>query len=51
MVGGVIKRRGAVGAIVVWQALSVIPKAPSPLEVTRFEWVTYRVDVKTLIET
>ena len=42
---------GAVCAIAVREALSVLPKAPSPLEVTRFDWVVWRVGVETLMET
>ena len=39
MVVNEVKRRGAVGAIAVRQALSVLTKAPSPLEVTGFDRV------------
>ena len=45
-----VKRRGAVGAIAVRQAFSVLTKAPSPLEVNGFDRVVWRVDVETLME-
>ena len=51
MGGNGVKRRGAVGAIAVREALSLLPKAPSPLEATRFDWVAWRVGVETLMET
>ena len=45
-----VKIRGAVDAILVQQALSVMPKAPSPLEVTGFDGVVWRVGVVTFME-
>ena len=51
MVGNGFNRRGAVGAIVVQEALCMLPKAPSPLEVNRFYWVVWRVVVETLMGT
>ena len=42
-----VKRRGSVGAIEVRQALYVLPKAPSPIEVTGFERIVWRVGVET----
>ena len=33
------------------QALFVLPKAPSPLEVNRFDWVAWRVGVEFFMET
>ena len=50
MGGNGVKRRGAVGAIVVWQDLYVLLKASSPLEVTGFDGVVWRVGVVTLME-
>ena len=47
MGGNGVTRRGAFGAIAVRKDLSVLPKAPSPLEVTRFDWVVWRVGVET----
>ena len=47
MVGGNrVKRRGVVDAIAVWQALSVLPKAPYTLEVTGFDGVMWRLALK-----
>ena len=46
-----VNRRGAVGAIAVREALYILQKSLSPLEVTRFDWVTWRVGAETLIET
>ena len=40
-----VKRRGAVGAIDARNVLSVLPKEPYPLYVTRSDWVTWRVGV------
>ena len=51
MGGNGVKRRGPVGVITVRGALSVLPKSPPPLKVTRFNWVAYRVGVETLMET
>ena len=51
MGGNGVKRRGSVGVIAVWGALYMLPKAPSPLEVNRFDWVTWRVGVETFMET
>ena len=51
MGGNGVKRRGSVGAISVREALYVLPKEPSPLEVTRFDCITWRVGVETLMET
>ena len=51
MGGKGVKRRVAYGKISVQGVLSVLPKAPSPLEVTRFDWVAWRVGVETLMET
>ena len=45
-----VKRIGAFGVIAVRQALSVLPKAPSPLEVTVFDGFVWRVGVETLME-
>ena len=42
-----VNRRGAVGAIAMRQALSVLSKSPSPLEVTRSDWVAWRVGIET----
>ena len=47
MGGNGVKRRGEVGAIAVRKALSVLPKAPYPLEVARFDWAAWRVGVET----
>ena len=47
MGGNGVNRRGSVGAIAVQQVLYVMPKAPSPLGVTRFDWVAWRVGVET----
>ena len=41
------KKRGAVGAIAVRQALSVLQKAPYPLGVTRFDWFAWMVGIET----
>ena len=49
--GNGVNRRGAVGAIAVREALYILQKSLSPLEVTRFDWVTWRVGAETLIET
>ena len=51
MGGNGIKRRGSVGTIAVQEDLSMLQKAPSPLEVTLFDLVAWRVGVETLIET
>ena len=51
MGGSGVKRRGSVGVIAVWGALYVLPKAPSPLEATRFDWVAWRVGVEIFMET
>ena len=45
--GNRVKRILAVGAIAVQQALFVLTKVPSPLEVKRFDWVMWRVGVET----
>ena len=45
-----VKRRVAVFAIAVREALSVLPKAPSPLEVNRFYLVVWRVSVEIFLE-
>ena len=42
-------RRGSVGMIAVRQEFSVLPKAPSPLKVTGFYGVVWRVGVETLM--
>ena len=42
-----VKRRGSVGEIAARQAFYVLPKAPSPIEVTRFDWVAWRVGVES----
>ena len=47
--GNRVKRILAVGAIAVQQALFVLTKVPSPLEVKRFDWVMWRVGVETWI--
>ena len=47
MGGDGFKIIGAFGVIAVRQALSVLSKSPSPLEVTRFDWVVWRVGVET----
>ena len=47
MEGNRFKRRGSVGAIAFRKALSVLPNAPSPLEVNNFDWVAGRVGVET----
>ena len=49
--GNGVKIRGSVGEIAVQGALYVLPKAPSPIEVTNFDWVAWRVGVVTLMET
>ena len=46
-----VKRRGSVGAIAVREAFYVMPKSPSLLEVTRFDWVAWRVGVEIFMET
>ena len=51
MGGNGFKRRGEVCEIAMQEALSVLPKAPSPLEVTRFDWVAWRVGVENLMKT
>ena len=51
MGGNGVKRRVAVGAIAVREALSVMPKEPSPLEVTWFHWVVWRVGAENLMGT
>ena len=45
-----VNRRGSFGVIAVRQALSVLPKAPSPLEVTVFDGFVWRVGIETLME-
>ena len=50
MGGNRVNRRGAAGAIAVSQALSVLPKAPSPLEVNGFGRFVWKVGVETLME-
>ena len=51
VVGGKgVKIRGAVGAIAVRKNLSVLLKSPSPLDVTGFDEVVWRVGIKTLME-
>ena len=47
--GNGVKRRRSFGAIAFQEALPVMPKSPSPLEVTRFDWFTWRVGVETLM--
>ena len=42
-----VNRRGAVGVIAMRQALSILPKSPSPLEVTRSDWVVWRFGIET----
>ena len=46
-----VKRRGSFGAIAVREAFYVLPKSPSLLEVTRFDWVAWRVGVEIFMET
>ena len=48
MGGNGVKRIVEVGTIAVQQDLSMLTKAPSPIEVTIFDWVVWRVGVKTL---
>ena len=45
--GNRVKRILAVGAIAVQQALFVLTKVPSSLEVKRFDWFMWRVGVET----
>ena len=42
-----VKRRGAVGEIASRKALSVLPKAPSPLEVTCSDLVVWKFGDET----
>ena len=50
MEGNRVKRRVAVGKIAARQALSVLPKASSTLEVTGFYGLVWRVGVEMLME-